>query len=255
MTGSTKRFSNRVDYYVRSRPKYPAGLLRFFQSELALSPAHVVADIGSGTGFLTELFVHNGNVTFAVEPNAEMRLASEMSLGQWSNFRSVNATAEHTKLADRSVDFVTAGQAFHWFEPIAARWEFSRILKPGGFVALIWNERQLDASESNRAYQLLIEKYQTDPSDCKRRSTSATEGSAMVDFFGAGGFQTRTFDNPQVLDRAGLLDRIASSSYMPLPGQPIYAELERDADRFFEAYQQNAAITFAQETRVFFGRL
>jgi ubiquinone/menaquinone biosynthesis C-methylase UbiE len=146
MISSTQRFSSRVEYYVKARPKYPNAMLRFFQSNLGLSPIHSIADIGSGTGFLTELFVRNGNPTYAVEPNTPMRQAAEAYLREWSNFHSVDGTAEATTLAESSVDFVTAAQAFHWFNPELSAKEFQRILKPGGVVALIWNERLTDAS-------------------------------------------------------------------------------------------------------------
>ena len=124
MIPTTQRFSERVDYYVRSRPKYPASLMRFFLNDLELSPADTVADIGSGTGFLTELFVRNGNPTFAVEPNTPMRKAAEASLGEWSNFHSIDATAEKTTLKDASIQFITAAQSFHWFNPELTAIEF-----------------------------------------------------------------------------------------------------------------------------------
>src|SRR5438105_1225932 len=103
MNDPTTRFTDRVAYHARARPRYPAVLLRFFQDELGLTPAHVLADIGAGTGFLSELFVWNGNLTYAVEPNDAMRRAAEESPGKWPNFRSLNATAEATTLADDDV--------------------------------------------------------------------------------------------------------------------------------------------------------
>src|SRR5690348_13627227 len=105
MGDSTTRFSNRVAYYVRSRPSYPAALLRFFQDELGLSPSHAVADVGAGTGLLTELFVRNGNVTYAIEPNDDMRAAADAALSQSPNYRSIRGAAEATTLPDASVNF------------------------------------------------------------------------------------------------------------------------------------------------------
>src|SRR4051812_9918711 len=109
-TDPTQRFSDRVEFYIRSRPRYPAALLRVFQEELSLTPAHRIADIGAGTGMLTELFVRNGNQTYAIEPNHAMRAAAEAALCDQPNFRSVCGTAEATTLVADSVHFVTAGQ-------------------------------------------------------------------------------------------------------------------------------------------------
>src|SRR5260370_35817764 len=92
-----------------------------------------------------KLFLENGNRVFGVEPNAEMRQAGEEYLRAYSNFSSVNSSAEATTLPNASVDFVTAGQAFHWFEPEKTRAEFQRILRPQGWVAAIWNFREMEA--------------------------------------------------------------------------------------------------------------
>src|SRR5271165_2614354 len=127
-----QRFSNRVADYVRYRPGYPAGVLSFLIENCGLHREHVIADIGSGTGLLSKLFVENGNHVYGVEPNAEMKAAGDEFLHASSNFASITGSAEATTLSDCSIDFVTAGQAFHWFDPIVSHKEFSRILKPGG---------------------------------------------------------------------------------------------------------------------------
>jgi ubiquinone/menaquinone biosynthesis C-methylase UbiE len=130
MTDPTQRITNRVDHYVRYRPSYPRDVLDLLEAECELTSASVVADVGSGTGILSELFLENGDNVLGIEPSREMREAGERRLGRHPRFTSVPGTAEATTLDDASVDFVTAGQAFHWFEPERARTEFSRILKP-----------------------------------------------------------------------------------------------------------------------------
>src|SRR6267378_605232 len=112
-----QRFSNRVADYIRYRPGYPAVALEVLREDCGLRPGHVIADIGSGTGFLSELFLKNGNRVYGVEPNTEMRQAGEEYLASYDGFSSIEGSAESTTLEDSSVDFVTAGQAFHWFEP------------------------------------------------------------------------------------------------------------------------------------------
>ena len=162
MINPTLRFTGRVENYVKYRPGYPAGIIETFVKECGLTAGSVVADIGSGTGILSEVFLKNGNRVFGVEPNHEMREAGSRLLGKYAGFMSVDGAAEATTLEDCSVDFVTAGQAFHWFDRQRARKEFVRILKPNGWVTLIWNERLTDTSPFLRAYEDLLRRYGID---------------------------------------------------------------------------------------------
>ncbi|HSV13867.1 MAG TPA: class I SAM-dependent methyltransferase [Tepidisphaeraceae bacterium] len=255
MLDSTTRFSDRVAYYIRSRPRYPAALLRFFQDELGLLPSHAVADIGAGTGLLTELFVRNGNVTYAVEPNQEMRAAADAALSKCANYRSTRGTAEATTLADASMNFATAGQAFHWFEPVATRREFARILEPGGFVALVWNERPEHASTFAAAYEQLVSEYHADPTAMSTRRQLLATDAAIAAFFAPSSFDARRFDNPQSLDRSQLIDRLSSASYTPLPPDPRHAQMLAAANALFDRHQVDEYVVMPHDTRVFFGRL
>src|SRR5215813_11661600 len=158
----TERFSTRVDNYVRYRPGYPAEIIDLLTASCGLTPQSLIADIGSGTGKSAEIFLANGNVVFGIEPNEGMRTAAETILGKNPNFRSVNATAEATTLPESSVDLITAGQAFHWFDLEKTKPEWVRILKPGGWAVVIWNERRLDTTPFLRDYEALLLKYGTD---------------------------------------------------------------------------------------------
>jgi SAM-dependent methyltransferase len=255
MLDSTKRFSSRVAYYVRARPAYPPALLRFFQDDLALSPSHAVADVGAGTGLLTDLFIRNGNVTYAVEPNDDMRAAADAALSQCPNYRSTRGTAEATTLSDASVQFVTAGQAFHWFDPVATRKEFARILESDGYVALVWNERREDASAFTVEYEQLVNKYHGDPAAMTNRRQLLATDAAIAAFFAPNSFGARSFDNPQIMDRARLIDRLTSASYMPLPPDPRYAQMLAAANALFDRHQVAGHVVMPHDTRVYFGRL
>jgi len=225
MSDSTKRFSSRVPYYIRSRPGYPSSLIEFFRSDLSLKPDHIIADIGSGTGILSQLFLKNGNTVYCVEPNEDMREAGNSQLSSHGNYRSIDGTAEATTLADGSVDFVTAGQAFHWFDPVKSSMEFRRILRPGGWVTLIWNERRSINTGFNAAYDAFIDEFTGDRATASVRGGSFGTEPAVKKFFGENGFEIREFDNHQDLTWNGLLDRVYSSSYMPLPDDPINATM------------------------------
>jgi SAM-dependent methyltransferase len=247
---SIQRFSSRVDNYVRYRPGYPAEILDLLKQECGLAPTSVVADIGSGSGKLTQLFLDNGNRTFAVEPNSEMRAAAEKLLAGYGGFTSVHGSAEATTLVDDSADFVTAGQAAHWFDLLDARREFVRILRPGGWVVLVWNDRYPETPFQHE-YEGLLVKYGTDYQEVRHDKTTARIG----EFFSPCGFEERRFSNRQRFDYAGLAGRLLSSSYTPHPGDPRYAPMLSDLKRIFDSYSSDGQVNFDYNTQMFYGRL
>ena len=251
MKPATLRFSGRVDNYVKYRPGYPSGVIETLTRECGLTSSSVVADVGSGTGILSELFLKNGHRVFGVEPNREMREAGERLLKPYLNFTSVEGTAEATTLQDRSVDFVTAGQAFHWFNREQARKEFSRILKPKGWVVLIWNERLTDTSPFLRAYEELLHKYGTDYAAVDHRHVDSI---AVGKFFAPQPFTLRTFENCQVCDFDGVKGRLLSSSYTPEPGQPNYQLMLDSLRVIFDEHETDGHVTFEYTTQMYFGR-
>jgi SAM-dependent methyltransferase len=250
-SNATSRFSDRVENYVRYRPGYPAGVLQALKAECGLARSHVVADIASGTGIWTGRLLENGNPVFGVEPNAEMREAGERLLASFPKFTSIAGTAEATSLADHTMDFVTAAQAAHWFDRERARREFVRILKPEGWLVLLWNERVTDATAFLRAYEQLLLKHGTDYQDVRHERTT----SAVNEFFDPAPFVERTFEMRQEFDYAGVEGRLLSSSYVPGPEHPQHAPMLRDLRRIFDAHQAQGRVAFDYETRVFFGRL
>jgi SAM-dependent methyltransferase len=247
----TRRFSSRVESYVKYRPHYPAAILDILTSECALSPASVVADVGSGTGILSELFLRNGNSVFGVEPNREMRAAGEALLKGYSQFTSIAGRAEATTLGDHTVDFVVAGQAFHWFDWQKARREFARILKPKGWVVLLWNFRHVSGTPFLEAYEQLLLTYGTDYEAVTHKQTDRGE---VESFFGAGRFRGETFQNQQCFDFEGLKGRLLSSSYTLEAGHPRYEAMLRALESIFESHNVNSAVTFEYDTTVYYGR-
>jgi ubiquinone/menaquinone biosynthesis C-methylase UbiE len=252
MTDPTRRFANRVDHYVKYRPSYPRAVLDLLEAECGLTSASVVADMGSGTGILSELFLNNGNHVFGIEPNKEMREAGERRLNDHPRFSSVAGTAEDTTLGDASVDFVTAGQAFHWFDPEPARTEFARILKPGGWVVLVWNWRRKDETPFLAAYERLLAAYRTDRGEAEIWRRGDEMAAA---FFGPGAFEKATFDNEQVLDLDGLKGRLLSISYVPAQGEPGSEEMLRKMEEIFRKHQRGGRVRIEYDTKVYYGRL
>jgi SAM-dependent methyltransferase len=251
MINSTKRFSSRVENYNKYRPGYPPVILGLLKEKCGLTGASMVADIGSGTGILTELFLRNGNKVFGVEPNREMREAAERLLGKDPKFTSVSGTAESTTLKDQSVDFIAASQAFHWFDREQARREFLRVLKPGGWTVLIWNDRNL-TSPFAKAYELLLRTHGTDYEEVNHKHTDA---KVIGPFFGANGCQQAGFRNKQIFDWEGLKGRLLSSSYAPEPGHPKHAPMLEALSVLFSGHQTDGKVTFEYDTCVYYGQL
>ena len=144
------------------------------------------------------MLLENGNPVFGVEPNAEMREAGERLLAEFPKFTSVAGTAEATTLADQSVDFVTAAQAAHWFDRARSRQEFARILKPGGWLVLMWNERLTDSTPFLRDYENLLLAFGTDYQDVRHERTT----EVVNEFFDPAPFQERAFPMFQEFDYA-----------------------------------------------------
>jgi SAM-dependent methyltransferase len=250
MRDPTKRFSDRVENYAKYRPGYPEDVLRFLQT-FGKAPA-TVADVGSGTGILTRQLLSFGYQVYAVEPNEAMRKEAERRLSGSPTFHSVDGTAEATTLADRSVEFITCAQAFHWFDPLKTRSEFARILKLNGIAALIWNERLEDASPVNREYDNLLMEMAP---DYQKVSHLQVGFDAIRKFFAPGEVQLRTFPNDQILDREEFLGRLLSSSYVPNMGQPGHGEIMEAAGKIFDMHNVVGKIRFDYETKVYVGRL
>jgi len=247
----TRRFSSLVDDYIRYRPSYPSEILPLLARECGVSAASTVADIGSGTGFLTKLFLEFGCRVIGVEPNQEMRQAGDSLLAQYDRFKSVDGRAEQTGLGDSSVDLITAGQAFHWFDARAARPEFRRILRTPRWVALIWNER-LVTGEFLAGYENLMLLYGPDYTRIDHRQVDANRVS---EFFEHHDWKLATFPNAQHFDWTGLRGRLDSSSYAPRPGDPSYEPLLADLKRLFETHQENGYIDFLHSTNVYYGAI
>ena len=210
-----------------------------------------VADVGSGTGILTEQLLQNGNPVFGIEPNSEMRRAAERQLAGFPNFTSVEARAEATTLPDRSVGLVVAAQSFHWFNRSAVREEFRRIIEPGGCVALMWNDRRLDSAFA-RAYEQFLLEHGVDYAQVNHRQIG---DATLREFFAPSPMEKRVLSNTQILDAKGFKGRVSSASYAPEPGHPKHEPMRAALVALFEAHQRNGRVTLEYDTLVFWGRL
>ncbi len=246
------RFTDRVDDYIRYRPGYPREIVAALALECGLSPASVIADIGCGPGNLARIFLENGNRVIGVEPNAAMREAGIRELAAMgARFEAIDGHAEATGLAPGSVDFVTAGQAFHWFEAERAHAEFLRILRPGGWCVMVWNE-QHRASAFLAAYEQILVRYGRDYAGIRAKRNAAMD---VRKFFAPQPVACREFAFGQDFDFEGLRGRLLSSSYAPQASDPEFPAMLRELRVIFDRYSESARVVFEYETFLYFGRL
>jgi len=244
-----KRFSSRVENYIKYRPSYPQNVIEFLKEIKILSNNSVIADIGSGTGILSELFLKEGNLVYGIEPNRDMRQAGENLLRDYSNFISIDGSAEFTTLESNVIDIITAAQAFHWFNLEKTKLEFQRILKPNSWVILIWNRRKKHTNEFLKEYEKFLLRYGTD--------YKAIENSKLDfgKFFGGINYKLEKFENCQIFNYDGLEGRLLSTSYIPLDDHPKYNNMLLDLKQLFKKYQKNERIQFEYDTEVIYGQL
>ncbi|UPG88864.1 class I SAM-dependent methyltransferase [Luteibacter aegosomaticola] len=247
---STERFSDRVEDYVRYRPDYPQALVDWLHG-LGVKHDWAVADIGAGTGISSKLFLDAGHRVTAVEPNAAMREAATRWLGGEERFRAIDGTAEATGLVDASVDLVTSGQAFHWFDKDRVRAEFGRIVSPRGLVAIFWNTRRLIGTPFLEGFERLMHEYGVDYVSVTERYA---DDDAMARWFGHGYRGMASFPHGQKLDFDALKGRLMSSSYAPKPGHPNHEPLLAALRSLFDATQDGGTVDYDFDTRVFAGR-
>jgi SAM-dependent methyltransferase len=251
MIDPTRRFSDKVEEYINYRPSYPPQIIELLTRECGLVPSSVIADIGSGTGLLSLVFLHHGNVVYGVEPNAAMREAGAALMRGFPLFHSIAGSAEGSCLENKSIDFVVAGQAFHWFDRERSRNEFLRILRPGGWVILIWNERRLD-TPFLQDYERLLLTYGTDYTTVNHTNISSSD---LAEFYRSPTFREYSFPNVQRLDLEGLKGRLLSSSYIPTADDDSFHPMMEELAAVFQRHCDDAVVPILYHTRVYCGQL
>ncbi len=253
---SKQRFSSRVDAYREFRPRYPVKVIDPLRQQCGLTPASVIADVGAGTGMLAELFLQHGNSVLAVEPNRAMRSACEELRSQYPKLTCIDGSAEATTLPDHCANFVTVGQALHWFNLEHARAEFIRILQPGGWCVVIYNERRIGGDLFHDGYERILKEFGTDYESVCRKYPQQQK---LAEFFSTQNGATAamhqsSFPNAQQFNLGGLMGRILSSSYMPQPDHPRYPAMLRAIEVLFSQCQKNGHVRLEYDCVVTFGR-
>lgn len=248
----TERFSDRVDDYVKYRPHYSRDVVAALREACGLQPEHTIVDVGCGTGLLALIFLDAGNTVVGVEPNPQMRRAGEEYLSSFAPFRMIDGSAEATTLPAQCADFVIAGQAFHWFKPDDARREFARIVRPAGWVVLVWHDRDTEATPFLRSYEEFLVRYSTDYTTVAHNKVA--NYSALERFYSPDRMNVIVQDTEQTFDLDGLRGRLMSSSYAPREGPQAERMLEA-LPLLFEQYEQGGRVILKYKTRIYYGHL
>ena len=246
-----ERFTGKADIYQKYRPTYPEELMEYLYTQAGFAQKSKIADIGSGTGKFSRLLLERGSTVFCVEPNEEMRQSAEKDLSGFENFISASGNDKNTGLQDKSVDFVTVAQAFHWFDRQSFKSECQRILKSGGKVALVYNNRD-DSSELVRKNDEITLRYSIDTKGYRQRGDSP---EAYGDFFADGLCEYKTFRNDLKFSREGFVGRNLSSSHTPKEEKAPdkYNGYVKELNELFDEYSVKGILDFPQITKSYIG--
>ena len=247
-----EKFTGKAGVYARFRERYDAeAILPLLRAWCGLQPEWTVADVGTGTGVLGDVFRENGNTVIAVEPNEEMRaLCAELHESD-AQFRIVAGAAEETTLADGSVDMIATGRALHWFDAERAMREFKRILKPGGWVVIVAGGREEHGRAENEALEALFR--------AALKIHASTRASYAVyqrlgEFFAGGAMHHAEIPGEMQLDWEQLRGLALSHSHAPLPQAKGFPAFETGLRQLFERFQQNGLCTLATRCWINAGR-
>lgn len=248
---NTEKFTNRAVAYTRGRPDYAESFIDYLYNELGFSTESHIADIGCGTGKFTKQLLDRGSFVYGVEPNDDMRIIAEKELSDYDNFEAVNGEASYTKLGNNSVNFVTAAQAFHWFDVEKFHCECKRILKHDGKVILVWNTRDINDAVNKELFEL-NKKF---CSEFKGFSGGMKEDDERIDNFFRSQYKKLSFENPLCFDEDRFINRLLSGSYALKEGDEFYSEYILNAKKIFSKYQNDGIIKIGNLTVVYIGSI
>ena len=228
-----------AEVYERGRPDYPAAAIARIVEQFDLGPGRTVLDLAAGTGKLTRLLAGSGADVIAVEPVAEMRAELERRV---TGIVTLEGTAERIPLDDGHVDAVTVGQAFHWFDAGPAFREIHRVLRPGGGLALIWNARD-ERDPLQAALSEIIDPLEGDTPRRRQRNWK----TLLVE---SGLFERSErilFEHVQPVDEQGLVERVASISFIAAAPADVRAGVEERVRTLARAARQPIELPYMTE--------
>jgi SAM-dependent methyltransferase len=242
-------YSSKAEKYARYRWNYAPPAIQAVFDIACITRASSVADIGAGTGILTRAFAGQAGRAWAVEPNPEMRRLAERALQPHAACRVIDGSAEATTLPDHSVDVITVAQAIHWFDPEPTRAEFLRILKPGGWLAVLRNYGA-DEKLGKATEGLLAPENGVDFSHVAR----LPDKKSVSFYYGHEAFQTMTFPFSYRQNWEEFIGSLLTASYVPDEDHPLYKAFESAARRVFEDFSTDGWLEARGDTEVCIGQ-
>ncbi len=245
------RFTGKANHYTKGRSFYATSLLDYIVEVIGVSADSTVADIGAGTGIFSKQLLEKGCRVFCVEPNEDMRSSAAVTLADYDRASIVAGDAENTHLSEISVDFITAAQSFHWFDTDKFKAESKRILKSGGTVMLIWNQRDTE-SEFGKAYQGVFKKYCP---NYKGFSGGLQKHDERIVRYFDGQYSYAEFENNITYDREHFISRCLSSSYSLKAEDEHYEAYLAELNSLFDKYSEGGKVIEPNKSVIYFGKL
>ena len=249
---SARRFANRAANYVKYRPHYPKTVISWIKETIGLAQTALIADIGCGTGISSELFLEFGCKVVGIEPSDEMREAANEVYRRFietGHYQTVKGTAENLPFEAHSVDVVLAGQSFHWFDAPKFHKEVKRVLKPEGWLIMMWNSRQRSGTPLLDAYEDLLLTHGTDYQAVHHMKNGDEEVRLVF-----SSYQRKEFDNFKKESLAEAKGRMFSSSYTPAPADPASKRMLAYLKEIFAQTNEAGYVDFRYLTEVYIGK-
>lgn len=247
-------FNNKAALYAANRPSYSSNVLEYLQKDLGFSSTALGADIGCGTGQLTQILAEYFNLIYAVEPNNSMMQECQKYLYNYKNILYKCRSAESTEIDDNKLDYITTAQAFHLFHNAETLREFKRILKPDGRLIIVYNMK-------NHSSEFFLKNEEVLLKHCPlyRRDFHATEFKydSFQECFTKDSYQYRYFsnDNTEYLDYDTFINRTLSASYAIQEENPSFPVFVKELAAVFADFSVNQRVKMELSTVIYSGRL
>ncbi|MCU7557730.1 methyltransferase domain-containing protein [Macrococcus capreoli] len=246
-------FSEKVERYRNSRPKYACGLMNYMKETFDINETTTIADIGAGTGIFTELLLDLGAKVIAVEPNAAM--VEQLRLALYCKELEIHERpAESTEIESNTVDIITAAQSFHWFDKALFKAECKRLLNGNGPVCLIWNTRVVDEPINVKTAEIYTA-FCPDFKGSVSFAGGANHSEEDIAEFFEGEFEKKVYEFPLTYDKQGFVDRALSASYALVEGDKHFETMTKAFEALFDRYAEDGKVVVPNKSVLYYGNI